>query len=87
MPGSVGKTVKEEWESYLKRTCMGREIKYAREMCTREILICDKDLDVHLLLQAMNLQVTDVKKNDPPLVSYMARTQLQDLLQIQAMQV
>lgn len=84
---SVGKTAKKEWESYLQRTCMGRKIKYGRETCTREILICDKDLDVYLLLQGMNLQVTDVKRNDPPSVSYKARTQLQDWLQIQAMQV
>lgn len=84
---SAGKTAKKEWERYLQRTYIGRKIKYGRETCTREILICDKDLDVYLLLQGMNLQVTDVKRNDPPSVSYVARTQLQDWLQIQAMQV
>lgn len=67
---------------------MGRDVKYGRETCTREILICDKDLGVHTLLWAINLlQVTDVKKSGLPLVSHMARIQLQDWMKIQAMQV
>lgn len=33
---SVGKTAKEEWESQLKRTSMGREVKYERKTYTRD---------------------------------------------------
>lgn len=75
-------------EQLLLRTCMGRDVKYGREMCTREILICDKDLGVHNLLWAINLpHVTDVKKTGPPSVSYMATIQLQDWMWIQAIHV
>lgn len=67
---------------------MGRDVKYGREMCTREILICDKDLGVHNLLRAINLpHVTDVKKTGPSSVSYMATIQLQDWMWIQAIHV